>query len=160
MSAQTTTNSSKSDKPTLPANVSIFSPTKASAISALFGGRIFTRLVASARTKPAELVAAIKRYPGADEDFCLTHGHSVLIFDGVQGDKQVDGLEDLHHDHFRIICLALQKHNIGLDVAGCIHDASDVLGAGFQIDKLNDGSALVIDLVKVEEESDSEGSAA
>ncbi|KAF5010270.1 hypothetical protein FDECE_3555 [Fusarium decemcellulare] len=146
-----THNTTDSNKPTLPANVCIFSPKKTSAVNALLGARIFTRLVASASTKPAELAAAIK---GIDDSFCLSHGNVVLIFDGGEGDKQGDELEDVHHEHFRIICLALQKHDIGLDVAGCIHDATDVLGAGFQLDKLNDGAALVIDLVEGEEDSD------
>jgi hypothetical protein len=154
MSADNTTSSPDSSKPALPANVYIFSPTKASAVNALLGGRIFTRLVASARTKPAQLAAAIKAYPGVDESFCLSHGNVVLIFDGGEGSKQGDELEDLHHEHFRIICLALKEHDIGLDVAGCIHDATDVLGAGFQLDRLNYGAALVIDLVEVEEDSD------
>ncbi|KAM5345656.1 hypothetical protein ACJ41O_011517 [Fusarium nematophilum] len=150
-----------SNKPTLPANVCIFSPTKTSAVSALLGGRIFTRLVASAGTKPAQL-AAIKTYPGVDESFYLSHGNVMLIFDGGggEGDKQGDELEDVHHEHFRIICLALKEHDIGLDVAGCIHDATDILGAGFQLDKLNDGAALVIDLVEAEDSDDDEDSAA
>ncbi|KAM0435855.1 hypothetical protein ACHAPT_002746 [Fusarium lateritium] len=157
MSAHDTTDS---NKPTLPTNVCIFSPTKTSAANALLGGRIFTRLVASARTKPAQLAAAIKAYPGADESFCLTHGNVVLIFDGGEGDKQGDELEDLHHEHFRIICLALKEHDIGLDVAGCINDVTDVHKAGFQLDKLNDGAVLVIDLVDVDEDSDDDEAAA
>lgn len=154
MSANNTTNNSDSNKPTLPPNVCIFSPTNASAVNALLGACIFTRLVASERTSPAQLAAAIKTYPGVEESFCLSHGNVLLIFDGGEGDKQGDELEDVHHEHFRVICLALKEHDIGLDVAGCIHDATDALGAGFQFDKLNDGAALVIDLVETEEDSD------
>ncbi|KAI8716410.1 hypothetical protein NCS52_00934600 [Fusarium sp. LHS14.1] len=156
MSAQNTSSGAESSKPTLPANVCIFSPKKPSAVNALLGARVFTRLVASASTKPAKLAAAIKSYQGADESFCLIHGNSILIFDGGEGDKQGDELDDVHHEHFRIVCLALKEHDIGLDVAGCIHDANDALAAGFQLDKLNDGAALVINLVEVEEDSDDE----
>ncbi|KAJ4315969.1 hypothetical protein N0V84_008103 [Fusarium piperis] len=156
MSAQNTSSSAESNKPTLPDNVCIFSPKKTSAVNALLGARLFTRLVASASTKPAQLAAAIKSYQGADESFCLVHGNAVLIFDGGEGDKQGDQLEDVHHEHFRIVCLALREQDIGLDVAGCIHDADDALGAGFQLDKLNEGAALVIDLVEAEEGSDDE----
>lgn len=156
MSAQNTSSSADSSKPTLPANVCIFSPKKPSAVKALLDARVFTRLVASASTKPGQLAAAIKSYQAADESFCLVHGDSVLIFDGGEGDKQGDELEDLHHEHFRIVCLALKEHDIGLDVTGCIHDANDALGAGFQLDKLNDGAALVIDLVEPDEDSDDE----
>lgn len=141
--------------PNLPANVCIFSPKKPSAVEALLSARVFTRLVASASTTPEKL-AAIKKYPGVQEDFCLIHRNAVLIFDGAPGEQDAS-VEDLHHEHFRVICLALKEYDIGLDVAGCIHDAADVLGAGFQLDKLNDRSALVIDLV-VEEDSDDEDS--
>ncbi|KAM0203356.1 hypothetical protein ACHAPA_009726 [Fusarium lateritium] len=159
MSTTTPTTGSDSEKqtlPNLPANVCIFSPKKPSAVEALLSARVFTRLVASASTTPEKL-AAIKKYPGVQEDFCLIHRNAVLIFDGAPGEQ--DALvEDAHHEHFRVICLALKEFDIGLDVAGCIHDATDVLGAGFQLDKLNDRSALVIDLV-VEEDSDDEDSA-
>ncbi|RSL94916.1 hypothetical protein CEP52_012370 [Fusarium oligoseptatum] len=154
MSSQNTSNGADSSKPTLPANVCILSPKKTSAVNALLSARLFTRLVASSSTKPAKLAAAIKSYQGADESFCLVHGNAVLIFDGGEGDKKSDEVEDDHHEHFRIVCLALKEHDIGLDVAGCIHDASNALEAGFQLDKLNDGAALVIDLVEVEEDSD------
>lgn len=159
MSAKNTSSSADSSKPTLPANVCIFAPKKTSAVNALLGARLFTRLVASASTKPAQLAAAIKSYKGADESFCLVHRDAVLIFDGGEGDKKSDEVEDDHHEHFRIVCLALKAHDIGLDVAGCIHDASNALEAGFQLDKLNDGAALVIDLVEVDEDSDEDPAA-
>ncbi|KAF4437567.1 hypothetical protein F53441_13016 [Fusarium austroafricanum] len=137
--------------PNLPANVHIFSPKNPSSVTSLLSATRFTRLVSSASCTPAKL-AAIKKFPGVSEDFCLIHRNAVLIFDG---EKEGSELEDLHHDHFRVICLALKENDIGLDVAGCIHDATDSLGAGFQLDKLNDKAALVIDLV-VEEDSDDE----
>lgn len=154
MSAQNSTKNPNASSPALPPNVSIFSPTKSSVVNALLGARVFTRLVASERTTPAQLAAAIKAYPEADESFCLVHGNVVLIFDGGEGEKEGEELDDVHHEHFRIVCLALKEHDIGLDVAGCIHDAADALGVGFQLDKLNDGAALVIDLVEVDEDSD------
>ncbi|UPK92372.1 hypothetical protein LCI18_003307 [Fusarium solani-melongenae] len=156
MSARNNSSSADASKPNLPTNVCIFSPKKPSAVNALLSARVFTRLVASASTKPAQLAAAIKSYQGADESFCLVHRDSVLIFDGAEGDKQGDELDDVHHEHFRVVCLALKEHDIGLDVAGCIHDANNALGAGFQLDRLNDGAALVIDLVEDEEDSDDE----
>ncbi|KAF4972202.1 hypothetical protein FSARC_1184 [Fusarium sarcochroum] len=151
MSAKNTTSGAASG---LPANVEIFAPKHASAVNALLAGRIFTRLVSSVSTKPTQLATAIKQYSGTDESFCLIHRNTVLIFDGGLDEKQGEQLEDVHHEHFRQVCLALKEHDIGLDVAGCIHDATDVLGAGFQLDKLNDKSALVIDLVEEEEDSD------
>ena len=62
----------------------------------------------------------------------------------------------MHHEHFRTICLALKELDIGLDVAGCINDAADSLAVGFQLDKVNDKAALVIDLVEQDEDSDGE----
>ncbi|KAF4982148.1 hypothetical protein FZEAL_2171 [Fusarium zealandicum] len=155
MASQNATNSPDSNKPALPANVSIFSPAKTSSVDALLGAQIFTRLAASTDTKPAQLAAAIDKYAGVDEGFCLSHNHSVLIFDGGDGDKQGEELEDMHHGHFRLVCLALKEYDIGLDVAGCISDAPDVLSAGFQLDKLGNGAALVIDLVEADDDSDS-----
>ncbi|EWY99872.1 hypothetical protein IWW34DRAFT_104480 [Fusarium oxysporum f. sp. albedinis] len=145
-----TTQNPPSETPALPPNVIIFTPKSPSSVNALLNARIFTRLVASSSCTPAKL-AAVKKYPGVQEDFCLIHRNAVLIFDG--GDD-----EDVHHEHFRVICLALKEHDIGLDVAGCIHDATDALAAGFQLDKLNDKAALVIDLV-VEEDSDEDSDA-
>ncbi|KAJ4257970.1 hypothetical protein NW762_008107 [Fusarium torreyae] len=154
MSAKNTTNNAATG---LPANVQIFAPKNALAVNALLAGRIFTRLVASASTKQTQLATAIKQFSRTDESFCLIHRNAVLIFDGGLDDKQGDQLEDVHHEHFRQVCLALKEYDIGLDVAGCIHDATDSLGAGFQLDKLSDKSALVIDLVEEEEDSDDEG---
>ncbi|KAF4344545.1 hypothetical protein FBEOM_1513 [Fusarium beomiforme] len=139
----------------LPPNVIIFNPKNSSSVDALLNARVFTRLVASSSCTPTKL-AAIKKYPGVQEDFCLIHRNAVLIFDG--GDDQAQ-VEDAHHEHFRVVCLALKENDIGLDVAGCIHDATDALAAGFQLDKLNDKAALVIDLVAEEEDSEEDSEA-
>ncbi|KAL6924172.1 hypothetical protein FSST1_001446 [Fusarium sambucinum] len=132
----------------LPTNVVIFSPQNSLSINSLLGAGIFTRLVTSASTTPEKL-AALKSHAGVKDDFCLFHRNAVLIFDA-------SGNEDVHHEHFRTICLGLKELDIGLDVAGCINDATDSLAAGFQLDKVNDKSALVIDLVEKDEDSDEE----
>ncbi|KAM0227505.1 hypothetical protein ACHAPO_011500 [Fusarium lateritium] len=132
----------------LPPNVVIFSPQNSLSINSLLGAGIFTRLVTSASTTPEKL-AALKSHAGVKDDFCLFHRNAVLIFDA-------SGNEDVHHEHFRTICLGLKELDIGLDVAGCINDATDSLAAGFQLDKVNDKSALVIDLVEKDEDSDEE----
>ncbi|KAG8666595.1 hypothetical protein FPOAC2_11712 [Fusarium poae] len=132
----------------LPPNVVIFSPQNSTSVHSLLGAGIFTRLVTSASTT-SEKLAALKNHAGVKDDFCLFHRNAVLIFDA-------GGNEDLHHEHFRTICLALKELDIGLDVAGCINDATDSLAAGFQLDKVNDQSALVIDLVEQDEDSDDE----
>ena len=81
----------------------------------------------------------------------MTHQNAVLVFDGgAEGDE----LEDLHHEHFRAVCLALKDADIGLDVAKCVHDSNDVLQAGFQLDSLKNGSVLVIDLMHADDEDD------
>ncbi|KAH8195714.1 hypothetical protein TruAng_010117 [Truncatella angustata] len=132
--------------PALPPNVSIFSPTDPNAAKTLLSSRIFTRLSISAQTEPAQLTAALKNpaRPEISEAFCLSHGNAVLIFDG--GSEGSD-LEDSHHEHFRLVCLALKDADISLDVAGCVFDTADVLQAGFQLDTLSSGSVLVIDLM-------------
>jgi hypothetical protein len=132
----------------LPPNVVIFSPQNSSSVNSLLEAGIFTRLVTSASTTPEKL-AALKNHAGLKDDFCLFHRNAVLIFDAAEN-------ADVHHEHFRTICLALKELDIGLDVAGCINDATDSLAAGFQLDKVNDKSALVIDLVEQDEDSDEE----
>lgn len=132
----------------LPPNVVIFAPQNASSVNALLQASLFTRLVTSASTTPEKL-ASLKNHPELKDDFCLVHRGAILIFDA--GDNA-----DLHHEHFRTICLALKELDIGLDVAGCINDVTESLAAGFQLDKVNDKSALVIDLVEQDEDSDDE----
>jgi hypothetical protein len=141
--------------PTLPPNVSIFSPKSPDAADKLLKASLFTRLSASSSTSPDQLSKALQAHSQVSEDFYLTHKNSILIFDGgVEGDE----LEDLHHEHFRAVCLALKDADIGLDVAKCVHDSKDVLQAGFQLDAMKKGSVLVIDLMHADDddEDDSE----
>ncbi|KAL0931130.1 uncharacterized protein CTRU02_213865 [Colletotrichum truncatum] len=123
--------------PALPPNVSIFTPKKSSAAEALLNGSIFTRLTVTDKTEPAQISTALTKAK-IDESFCLTHHNVILIFDEDQ---------ETHHEHFRQVCLALKDADIGLSVAGCVHDATEVLQAGFQLDTLSSGSILVIDLM-------------
>ena len=144
MAAPTTTDA----PPALPPNVSIFSPNSSDAATKLLNASLFTRLSASSSTSPDQLSAALKSASNVSESFCLTHGNAILIFDGsVQGSE----LEDAHHEHFRAVCLALKDADIGLDVAKCVHDAENVLQAGFQLDAMKQGSVLVIDLMHTDE---------
>lgn len=131
----------------LPPNVVLFTPQNPSAIDSLMAAKTFTRLVTSASTT-TEKLTSLKQYPSISENFCLFHRNAILIFDGED--------TDVHHEHFRTICLALKELDIGLDVAGCINDAADSLAAGFQLDKVNEKAALVIDLVEQDEDSDGE----
>ncbi|KAF9877433.1 hypothetical protein CkaCkLH20_05133 [Colletotrichum karsti] len=133
--------------PTLPPNVTIFTPKDPTAAQALLHGKLFTRLTITDKTTPAQIAAALKKAEGISETFCLTHHNVILIFDEDQ---------DTHHEHFRVVCLALRDADIGLSVAGCVHDAEGALGAGFQLDVLSSGSVLVIDLMGGDEEDESE----
>lgn len=137
--------------PTLPQNVSIFSPESSDAATKLLEAKLFTRLSASSSTSPDQLSAALKSAPNVSESFCLSHGNVILIFDGGAESFEV---EDAHHDHFRAVCLALKDADIGLDVARCVHDADNVLQAGFQLDAMKRGSVLVIDLMHTDESED------
>lgn len=141
--------------PALPPNVSIFSPADPSAAKALLNGRMFTRLTVSAQTEPSQLSAALKGATKHEvsEAFCLSHRNVVLLFDS-DGDNAE--LEDTHHEHFRLVCLALRDSDISLDVAGCIFDTPNVLQAGFQLDELSGGAVLVIDLMGGEDDDDSD----
>ncbi|KAL1593905.1 hypothetical protein SLS60_010638 [Paraconiothyrium brasiliense] len=143
--------SSKGSAPTLPPNVTIFTPRSLQAVQNLLQARLFTRLSASASTTPDQLLKALKSYSRINETFYLSHGNAILIFDG--GKEGVE-LKDAHHDHFRAVCLALKDADISLDVAKCVHDAEDVLQTGFQIDAMSQGSVLVIDLMHAEDEDD------
>ncbi|KAK8131414.1 hypothetical protein PG984_007852 [Apiospora sp. TS-2023a] len=140
--------SSGAASPALPANVAIFTPAEASTAKALLNGRLFTRLTVGAKTEPAKLSKALKSH-GA---YCTSHRNIVLIFDGDS--SGAEGVEDLHHEHFRLVCLAFKDNDISLDVAGCIFDVPNVLQAGFQLDELKSGSVLVIDLMGGEDDDD------
>jgi hypothetical protein len=139
--------------PTLPPNVTIFSPKDSEAAQNLLKARLFTRLSASASTSPEQLFKALSSHSGISETFYFSHGQAVLIFDA-----ETDGaeLEDAHHEHFRAVCLALRDADIGLDVAKCVHDAESVLQAGFQLDAMKNGSVLVIDLMHTADDEDGE----
>lgn len=149
---------SESSRPSLPANVSIFSPASPSASRALLGGGIFTRLTVSSSIEPSRLTAVLKASPGVEEDFCLTHGNAVLVFDAGSGREDDDGdvLKDAHHEHVRMVCLALRDQDMGLDIAGCVFDAAEGLKAGFQFDRLSDGAVMVVDLMTADEDEDDE----
>lgn len=147
--------SASSSGPTLPPNVSIFSPLNPTASKALLNGRIFTRLAVSAQTEPAQLAVVLKESPKVTDGFCLSHRNAILVFDG-----EVDGggdAKDAHHEHVRAVCLALKDADMSLSIAGCVFDAEDVLKAGFQLDALSRGSVMVIDLMS-EDDNDSDDS--
>lgn len=140
MSSTKDVNGSNAAAPALPPNVAIFSPAEASTAKALLNGRLFTRLTVGAKTEPAKLSKALESH-GA---YCTSHRNVVLIFDGDSSGAEID---DVHHEHFRLVCLAFKDNDISLDVAGCIFDVTNVLQAGFQLDELKSGSVLVIDLM-------------
>ncbi|KAM0328789.1 hypothetical protein ACHAQA_005203 [Verticillium albo-atrum] len=150
--SSTTTNPAKSSgskTPELPPNVIIFSPANPSAAEALLNGRIFTRLTTTTSTTPAQLLAAVKNIAKTEirEEFCLPYRNGILIYDGVDAEQDDADLQDLHHEHFRLACLALKDADIDLDVSGCVFDARSILQAGFQLDTLSPGTVLVIDLM-------------
>lgn len=136
--------------PALPQNVSIFSPLKPEASQSLLNGRIFTKLAASALTTPSQLQTALSQItPASDrETFCLPFRKGILIFDGgLDFELPQEALIDAHHEHFRQVCLALKDADINLDFSACIFDAEAALKVGFQLDGMNGGAALVIDLM-------------
>lgn len=145
--------------PQLPHNVLIFSPTDSDSAQVLLNGRIFTKLAATNRTTPEQLVAAVGKITPKEsrESFCLAFRKGILIFDGANRELEQDDMTDVHHEHFRQACLALKDSDINLDFSACIFDADDVLKAGFQLDAMSQGAVLVIDLMDAgHEESDSE----
>ncbi|KAF9733373.1 hypothetical protein PMIN06_005965 [Paraphaeosphaeria minitans] len=143
--------------PILPPNVTIFTPSSPSTAQSLLQARRFTRLSASASTSPEQLSKALRSRAGLDETFYFSHGRAILIFDGGSGKGGGDAdLDDAHHEHFRLVCLAFKDADIGLDVAKCVHDAESVLQAGYQLDAMKDGSVLIIDLMHAEKEDDDE----
>jgi hypothetical protein len=151
--ATDTNGQANGDLPTLPPNVSIFSPATPIAAKALLNGCIFTRLAVSVQTKPSQLAVAFRNEQGSkiDEAFCFCHGNIVLIFDS---DGPGQDLQDTHHEHFRAVCLVLKDNNINLDVAGCVFDVPTVLQAGFQTEAMSSGSVLVVDIMNGDDSSD------
>lgn len=159
--------SKSTQRPTLPPNVSIFSPADPAAAQKLLAGRLFTRLTVSAGAEeaPSRLAEALRR-SGVDEAFCLAHGRAALVFDGAGGEEEEEeeggkeDVEDAHHEHVRAVCLALRDADLGLDIAGCVFDAGEVLRAGFQLDRLRDGAVMVVDIMDGDDddENDDDGS--
>ncbi|KAF6814606.1 hypothetical protein CPLU01_14357 [Colletotrichum plurivorum] len=142
-SSKGVSNPSAAAPPALPPNVAIFSPKDPAAAKALTSGSVFTRLTVSASIEPAQLSKALEG--SISESWCLVHRNVVLIFDNDQ---------DAHHEHFRAVCLALKDADIGLDVAGCIFDATEVVKAGFQLDTMSSGSVLVVDIMDGDDDDD------
>jgi hypothetical protein len=142
--------------PALPHNVLIFSPSTPEAAKALLNGRIFTKLAATARTTPEQLVAAVRKITPKEsrEKFCLPFRKGILIFDGADPETEQEKLTDEHHEHFREVCLALKEADINLDFSACIFDADQILKAGFQLDAMSQGAVLVIDLMDRGDEDD------
>jgi hypothetical protein len=138
-------------KPSLPPNVSIFSPKDPSASKAVLNGHVFSRLTTSSQTEPSKLAAALAASPGVSEAFCLSHGPAVLVFDPER--PGVD-LKDSHHEHVRAVCLALKDADISLSISGCVFDATEVVKAGFQLDGLSRGAVMVVDLMHEDDDDD------
>ncbi|KAG8166950.1 hypothetical protein KVR01_002639 [Diaporthe batatas] len=141
-------------KPSLPPNVSIFSPKDPSASNAVLNGHMFSRLTTSSQTAPSQLAAALAASPGVSETFCLSHGPAVLVFDA---EKPGVDLKDSHHEHVRAVCLALKDADISLSISGCVFDASEVAKAGFQLDGLSRGAVMVVDLMHEDEDDSDSG---
>lgn len=153
--AKTTNSISNGNPPALPPNVTIFSPALPSTIQVLQTSSLFTRMRVGANTSPSDLADALstgRRYK-VDETFCLRHQNIILIFDSASEEKD---LQDAHHEHFRSVCLLLRDHDITVDVAACVYDATTALQASFQFEKLNSVSILIIDLMSEGDSSDEE----
>ncbi|PSS05252.1 hypothetical protein BD289DRAFT_3492 [Coniella lustricola] len=171
--------------PTLPPNVSIFTPKSPSTVQTLLAtatasdetnSAVFTRLAVSATTTPEKLNDALESIsPSPDsrseQEFHLRHGNAVLVFDSAaatggdaDGEDETDeedgqqkieeAVKDSHHEHVRAVCLAFKDRDIGLDIAGCVFDASQAPQAGFQFDRLSDGALMVVDLMHNDGDSD------
>jgi hypothetical protein len=151
--AMGTKDQTDSGPPTLPQNVFIFSPAAPVAAKALLNGCMFTRLTIGRQTKPAQLLDALrnKQQLEVDETFCLCHGNVILIFDS---DMEGKDLQDIHHEHFRTVCLVLKDEDITLDVAGCVFDTPTAVQAGFQLEELSSGSVMVVDIMSGDDSSD------
>lgn len=162
--------------PKLPPNVSIFTPPSPAVSQALLSeSRIFTRLTISPTNNTGETRAKIEdtlkeKRPGelgADPSFWLVHQNAVvLVFTSANGKKGEEedekNVKDRHHEHVRSVCLGLKDADVGLNIAGCVFDAADAAGAGFQLDRLRGGAVLVIDLMddgqeESEEEDEDDG---
>lgn len=150
---------SKSDaqpkRPTLPPNVSIFSPKDKAVSKALLEGQVFSRLTVSSQTEPSRLTEALVAILGVKQPYCLVHNKVLLVFDAEE--EGVDDVKDAHHEHVRAVCLALKDADIGLDISGCVFDAAGSIQSGFQFDQLSDGAVMVVDIMGGnDEDSDDE----
>jgi hypothetical protein len=140
-------------RPTLPAHVTIFSPSDSSSATTLLGSNIFTRLSLSPNTASSQL-SSLQKDARLSESHALLHHHSILIFDSESSEIEGKDLQGAHHDHFRAVCLALKDNDIAISVAGCVYDKKTAVEAGFQLDQLSDGAVMVIDLMHGNEEDD------
>lgn len=146
---------SQAKRPTLPPNVSIFSPKNKAVSRALLEGQIFSRLTVSSQTEPSKLTEALKAILAVKQPYFLIHNKALLVFDAEE--EEVDDVKDAHHEHVRAVCLALKDADIGLDIAGCVFDAAGSIQAGFQFDQLSDGAVMVVDIMDGgDEDSDDE----
>lgn len=146
-------------RPTLPPNVSIFSPPTPAVSEALLLGRIFTRLTISLNSNTHISDTLLKRSELETQQFWLVHQNVVLVFDSAENaDEEEEKVKDRHHEHVRSVCLALKDGDLSLSIAGCVFDAKDAVGAGFQFDRLSGGAVLVIDLMDGGDEEEEEGS--
>ncbi|KAJ4385824.1 hypothetical protein N0V93_010255 [Gnomoniopsis smithogilvyi] len=133
------------ERPSLPPNVSIFSPKDKSVSKALLEGQVFSRLTVSSRTESSRLTEAMRSSPIVKQSYFLIHNKVVLVFDAER--QGVDDVKDAHHEHVRAVCLALKDADVGLDIAGCVFDSAQALQAGFQFDRLSDGAVMVVDIM-------------
>lgn len=146
---------SQPKRPTLPPNVSIFSPQNKDVSRALLEGQIFSRLTVSSQTEPSKLTEALKAISAVKQPYFFIHNKALLVFDAEE--EEVDDVKDAHHEHVRAVCLALKDADIGLDIAGCVFDAAGSIQAGFQFDQLSDGAVMVVDIMDGgDEDSDDE----
>lgn len=84
------------------------------------------------------------------------HQKAVLLFDSSEAGEEAgeEATKDRHHEHVRSVCLALKDGDVSLSIAGCVFDAVDAVGAGFQFDRLSGGAVLVIDLMDSDDDDD------
>jgi hypothetical protein len=121
----------------LPENVSIYAGPNS---TGLLDAKILTRLVTTAPD-----IAKLSEALASNSDFATfthQHGKSILIFDCDD--------EDLHHEHFRQVCLCLKDNgDIGLEFGQCVFDAGTTVDAGFQTDKLQSGTVSKLTMTTI-----------
>ncbi|KAF2008372.1 hypothetical protein BU24DRAFT_429403 [Aaosphaeria arxii CBS 175.79] len=138
----------------LPEHVSIYSPSDAQAGDDLFNAQIFTRLSISSSTSSRVIATALATSSNStnntvSQSFCVQHNNVLLVFDTDTKDDC-----DLHHEHVRTVCLMLKDHDYAIDYARCVFDAVSAQQAGFQFDKMNGGSILIVDIMALQDEED------